>query len=277
MAKKKEELTNENYFDLEMGKKYCSVSQLKSFIGSAGQRPCEERAIAEMNGEYIRPVSDSLLLGSLVDCLLTEPKKYESFIESHPEMFSSKGPTKGELKAAYKIGLTMVDRCKRDSFFMKTLEGDKQTIMTGEIEKVPFKIKMDAYKEGKYITDLKTCRSITESFYNPISGMRESFIVFYDYILQGAIYQEIVYQNTGKKLPFFISAVSKENVPDIEVIQIDNQTLADRLDAVRDQIKNVGLLKAGKIEPCKCGECEYCREKKVLKKPINWVELAGEI
>ena len=277
MAKKKEELTNENYFSLEMGKKYCSVSQLKNFIGVAGQRPCEERALAEMNGEYERPTSDSLLLGSLVDCLLTEPEKYESFIAEHPEMFSSKGPTKGELKAAYKIGLTMVDRCKRDNFFMRTLEGERQQIMTGDVFGVPFKIKMDAYMPGKYITDLKTCRSISESFYNPLTGQRESFIVFYDYISQGAIYQHIVYQNTGKKLPFFISAVSKEEVPDIAVIQIDNQTLSDRLESLEEQIKNVGLLKAGKIDPCKCGVCNYCRERKVLTKPINWVEIAGEV
>ena len=275
MAKLK--LNESNYYSVDADKYYMSASQLKKFLGVAGKQVCEERALAEIKGEIKQEPSDALLLGSLCDCLLTEPTKYEEFKVNHPGMYAKTGVNKGELKTAFQIGLKMVERCKRDKFFMSTLNGDNQTIMTGDIYGVPFKIKMDAFKDGKYITDLKTCRSIRESFWNPVTRQRETFIEFYDYITQGAIYREIVYQNTGKKLPFFISAVSKEVVPDIEVIQIDNETLDNKLEMLRDSIKNAQALKMGEIKPCKCGMCDYCKEKKVLKAPINYLELAGVI
>lgn len=42
------------------------------------------------------------------------------------------------------------------------------------------------------------------------------FIRFWGYDTQGAIYQETVRQNTGKRLPFYIAAASKEPTTDIE-------------------------------------------------------------
>lgn len=274
---KKIDLTAENYYSAEMGKKYCSVSQLKNFIGTGAKAGCEVRALKEIDGEYVSPTSDALLLGSYVDCALTEPERMDEFKKNHPELYSSRGATAGELKATFKIAPQMVERAKRDKFFMKTLEGDHQSYMIGEIEGVPFKIKMDAYKKGKFITDLKTCKSIREFYWNPMTGRKESFVEFYDYILQGAIYQEIVRQNTGETLPFFISAISKETPTDIEVIQIDNDIMAEKLDIVRPAIAHVGMLKRGEIEPTKCGCCEWCIEHKVLTKPINWLDLAGNV
>lgn len=274
-------LTNDNYFSLEADKKYCSVSQLKQFIGYAGKQGCEARVMAELNGEYKREVSSATQtafnVGSYVDCALLEPEKLEKFKEQHPEMYSSRGATKGELKADYKIAEKMIERAKRDEFFMKTLEGDHQKILTGEIEGLPFKIKMDVYKKGKYITDLKTCKSIRECYWDGVEHRRKNFLEWFDYITQGAIYREIVRQNTGEILPFFISAISKENTVDLEVIQIPNEMLDEKLEELRPLIANVKLLKEGEIEPCKCGECDYCKEQKVLTKPILMQDLFGEV
>ena len=267
------ELTADNYFSKEAAKEYCSVSQLKRFIGSAGRLGCEKQALAEINGEVAPPEpSKPMLLGSYVDCLLLEPEKKDAFIAAHPEMFKKNG----ELYADYTIADAMVKTAKDDKVFMKALDGKKQEIMKGEIFGVPFKIKIDVLGDKK-ITDLKTCQSITETQYNPVTGVRETFAEFYDYDLQGAIYQEIVRQNTGKKLPFFLACISKEKVPDHEIIWIDDESLEERLQAEMANIIHVGMLKRGEVEPTACGCCDYCRSKKKVTKAINWREIGGTL
>jgi len=262
-------LTEENYFSNEANKAYCSASQLKRFIGSGGRIGCEKQALAEINGEIEPPEpSKAMLLGSYVDCLLLEPEKIDAFIAKHPEMFKKNG----ELYSDYLIADAMVKTAHDDEVFMKALNGEKQVIMTGEIFGVPFRIKVDVLGETK-ITDLKTCASITETQFNPVSGKRETFAEFYDYDLQGAIYQEIVRQKTGKKLPFFLACVSKEKTPDHEVIWIDDESLEERLEQEKANIIHVGMLKKGELEPLACGCCDYCRSKKRITGAVNWKEI----
>lgn len=54
-------LTNANYYSLEANREFMSVSQLKSFL------KCEAAAMAELRGEYTRPTTTALLVGSFVD------------------------------------------------------------------------------------------------------------------------------------------------------------------------------------------------------------------
>lgn len=269
------QLTNENYYSVEANKHYMSVSQLKNFIGTPFLKGCEKRALAEINGEYEREKTTSLLVGSYVDTALTGTKAdMDKFIADNPQIISSKGATKGQLKSDYKQADVMIDRVKRDKFFMRTLEGQHQVIMTGEIFGVPFKIKVDNLTD-KAIVDLKTCESLTKIYY--AEGRRMNFIEYHNYILQGAIYQEIARQNIGKTLPFFLSCVSKEKVPDLGVFQIDNETLAECLASLEDDIKYVQMLKNGEVEPRECGCCDYCKEHKIITKPINWLDLGDDL
>ena len=270
------QLTNENYYSVEANKHYMSVSQLKNFIGTPFLKGCEKRALAEINGEYEREKTTSLLVGSYVDTALTGTKAdMDKFIADNPQIISSKGATKGQLKSDYKQADLMIDRVKRDKFFMRTLEGEHQVIMTGEIFGVPFKIKMDVYKDGLYIDDLKTAESLTKLYY--ADGRKINFIEYQRYDIQGAIYQEVARQNTGKTLPFFLSCVSKEKVPDLGVYQIDNETLAETLASLEDDIKYVQMLKNGEVEPRECGCCDYCKEHKIITKPINWLDLGDDL
>lgn len=268
-------LTNENYYSVEANKHYMSVSQLKNFIGTPFLKGCEKRALAEINGEYEREKTDALLVGSYVDIALTGTKsEMDKFIADNPQIVSSRGATAGQLKSQYQHANTMIDRVKRDKFFMKTLQGEHQVIMTGEIFGVPFKIKMDVYKDGLYIDDLKTAESLTKLYH--ADGRKMNFIEYQRYDIQGAIYQEVVRQNTGKILPFYLSCVSKEKVPDLGVFQIDNETLAECLASLEDDIKYVQMLKNGEVEPRECGCCDYCKEHKIITKPINWLDLGDE-
>lgn len=270
-------LNESNYYSREANQEYMSVSLLKEFLDTPYSFGCEKRALAIMNGEYQEDDTDALLIGSYVDTALLEPQRLDEFKASHPQLFSTRGATKGQLKSQYKKADAMVDRCKKDKFFMKTLEGEHQRIMTAEIFGVPFKIKMDVYKEGKYITDLKTTQDIHKGFWSLLDKRRVSFIEYYDYILQGAVYQEVVYKNTGQRLPFFISAVDKGNIPDIEVIQIDNETLAEKLELYEELIIQAWQVHQGELEAQSCCLCDYCKMHKVLQSPINYLEIGGEL
>ena len=79
-------VTNENYYDQD---EYFSVSAFKKF------RKCE---LDGLNDNF--QVTDAMLIGSYVDAYIEGT--LDIFKTEHPEIFSSRGTTKGELKEAYK-------------------------------------------------------------------------------------------------------------------------------------------------------------------------------
>jgi hypothetical protein len=272
-------LTPENYYSVEANKAYVSVSQYKDFNGTTGKLGCEAYALAKMRGEVAENVTTPLLVGSYVDSFFegTLP----TFAAQHPEIFSSRGKTAGELKSEYKQAEIMIERATKDEVFMRYMAGDKQVIMTGEIEGVPVKIKIDSF-DGIRITDLKTVRSITETFYAKDLGQRLNFIEWWGYDLQGAIYREIVRQNTGEVLPFYINAVSKDKTdsiphPRIKVIEVPPMKMDEKLAEVKTQITKIQALKDGIYEPLRCEVCDYCADTEVLDGPISMDQLMGEI
>ena len=264
-------LSNDTYYSKEADNEYLSVSQIKKFLGCPAKHGCEARAIAELKGEYEPPKSDALLEGSYIDVMLTgSDKEQKKFITNHPEMFKKDGT----LYAKFERCNDMINRVKRDAdnggIFLKTLKGDKQKMFVGEIHGHKFKAKPDVLGEN-FITDLKTTESITKRYY---ANGWYNFIDYWNYPLQGAIYQEIVYQNTGKKLPFYISAISKEAEPDLGVFQIPQEMLDNALSNVtKEQLDRIVALKKGEIAPERCEHCDYCRSTKVIKAPINYLDL----
>ena len=274
-------LTAENDYSIEANERFVSVSQYKSFMGrKSGESGCECAALAEMRGEFVRPMSTAMMVGLYVDSYFegTLP----TFTAQHPEIFSSRGKTSGELKAEYKQASTMIDRAIKDELFMKYMAGNKQVIMSGEIEGVPFKIKIDS-TDGKRITDLKTCRTLNPDskdffVYDKRTGEKVNFIDGWGYTLQMAAYREIYRQNTGDTLPCFICAISKdktENVPHpiISVIEISPQMMDERLTEIKQNITKIQDLKTGVIEPIACGICDFCADTLPLIRPISVDEL----
>ena len=73
--------------------------------------------------------------------------------------------------------------------------------MIGELFGLPWKIKIDSYLDGIAIVDLKIMSSLTKLEWVRDIGYLD-FVRYWGYDIQGAVYQEIVYQNTGKRLPF---------------------------------------------------------------------------
>jgi len=257
---------------LEANREYLSVSQYKDFMGTYGKPGCEEYALAKIDGTWIEDMedSDALMVGSYVDAHFEGT--LDLFKAQHPCMFKKDGG----LQAKYLKADEMIARCERDETFMRFMSGQKQVIMTGEMFGALWKIKIDSYHPGKCIVDLKTCQSIDKVYYHKDTGYI-NFLGEWGYYIQAAVYQKIVEINTGKKLPFYIAAVSKEKFPNIEIIQVEQSLLDEALAEVEVNTPKIMLLKCREIEPVRCGVCDYCKHTKVLKGPIWSSDLLGVI
>lgn len=236
-----------NYFSPNNNMKYCGSSQFKSFLR------CPAQAMAELRGEWKREETTSLLVGSYVDAwfegTLTEFKK------SHPDIFKRDGTLKSDYIKADEI----IARVSRDDLFMKYMSGQKQVVRTGFIEGVPFKIKIDSYHKGKAIVDLKVIKNF-DPIWNEELGVMQSFITYWGYDIQAAIYQAI----EGNKLPFYLCVATKEAVPDLEIIQVPQDWIDSAMATIRNEISIIDAYKRGELEPPRCGKCAYCRETKKL-------------
>ena len=249
-------LTQANYYSTEAAREFWSVSQFKAF------NKCEAAGFAEVFGDYKREETDSLLIGSYVDAYFSD--NLEEFIETHRDvMFSKRG---GGLLAKYQKANELIDRIESDPLMMVYIKGAKQTIMSTELFGVPWKIKMDVYGVDR-IVDLKTVKDFSD-VYDPGYGWR-SWIEYWGYDIQGAVYQKVERLATGRKkpLPFFIAAVTKERVPDIKVIQIPQHVLDAALGLVEAKLERFDLIKSGEVEPIRCGKCDYCKSTKILTAP----------
>ena len=243
-------LTNETYFDKD---EFMSVSLFKKLMH------CEEDGLTDFGTP-----SSSMLVGSYVDAYVEGT--LDTFIEEHPEIVSSRGATKGELKAEFKKAEEICRFIDGDETIQQFLSGEKQRIMTGVINGVPFKIKMDAYSEGIAINDLKVMYTITDG-----NGNYIDFITKYGYDIQLAVYQEIVRQNTGLQLPCFIVAVTKEDVIDSAIINIPQDVLDRALGLVDVLAPHLYDVKMGKVQAVGCGKCATCKSKR-KKTPIISME-----
>lgn len=248
-------VTNDNYFEDD---EYMSVSAFKKF------KYCELSGLKKDDFK-----SEALLVGSYVDACVEGT--LDKFISENPSIFSSRGSTKGELKSEYKYADTIYDFIKNDKVFSQFMSGEKQTIMTGEIAGVPFKIKMDSYSPDIAINDLKVMRSVTDK-----NGNFYDFITPWGYDIQMACYQEIVRQNSGKQLLCYICAVTKETPINSVIVNIPQAVLDKTLYGVESQIRRFYDIKMKKVQPIGCGKCSSCISSREYTPIISMMDLMGE-
>ena len=260
-------VTKANYFSQSNNLKYMGSSQFKSFLS------CEASALAEVRGEWVRPMSTALLVGSYVDSYFEGT--LDEFIAEHPEIFNSRT---GELKADYKQADTIIKMIEADPLMMKYMSGRKQVIKTGTIEGVPFKIKMDVYHKGKAIVDGKVMADF-ESKFSPRHGARVNFAEFWGYDIQAAIYQEIEQQHSksDEKLPLFLVAATKQDIPDKAVIRFPQSLIDEQLQLVKYYAPRFNDIKKGIIPPTRCETCAYCRATKKLERVQDLIEFDEDI
>lgn len=250
-------LTTSNYYSKKASLEYMSVSQYKDFC------KCEACAMAQLNGTWDKPKSRALLLGSFVDVMLTERKKsQDKFIEENKsELFKKNGDPYADVVQA----METIERVKKQPLMMHYLSGVNQKIMTGTIEGVPFKIKMDSYKPGEFIADLKYMASLRSP------NLFEPLVKYWNYIAQGSVYQEIIYQNTGKRLPFYLVIATKETPAHLEVCEIKQYDLDEEMENIKRNAPRFQEIKNGIIIPDRCEDynCDFCTETKIITEPID--------
>ena len=261
-------LTEENYYSDEANWQYMSASQFKAF------RKCPAAALAELKGEWGRKESLALLVGSYVDAYFSG--ELEQFKADHPEIFKKDGTLKADFEKAHAI----CERLNQDELARLLLSGKHQIIKTGKIAGVPYKAKFDSlltarqveaickkFPEirslvpfgGPMIVDLK-CMKDFESMWDEDAAERVSFIEYWGYDIQGAIYQKL----DGRLAPFVIVGVTKEAATNIDAFYIPDEDLAFALSEVEALSPRYDAIKRGEIEPEGCGKCAYCRSTKRL-------------
>jgi hypothetical protein len=250
-------LTADNYYSTEANMAFWSASTVKSFLS------CPAAGLAEMTGNWTRPDSDALLIGSYVDAALEGTLGL--FIQEHPELFKRDGG----LKAQYAKADEMVRRAMNDPVFCDFLRGEKQKIVTGELFGYPFKAKFDVYLPGERIVDVKTVKDL-QPVYKPGQG-RLDFATAWNWPLQMAIYQAL----EGNRLPCYLAVITKENPPDIEIVQIEQSRLDAELEYLEKIMPRLDAVKSGVIEPDRCGHCAYCRATKRISgaTPLTYYEM----
>ena len=244
-------LTSENYYSQAANKEYMSVSQYKQF------RKCEAAAMAQLKGEWEPPKTTALLVGSYVDAWCEGT--LQEFRDLHPEIYKKDGT----LKADYVQAEDIIRVIQSDGKLTYYLSGEKQIIKTAEIFGIPWKIKIDSYHKDKMIVDLKIMRSIERI-------MGKSFVEHWEYDTQMAIYSKA----EGNDLETYLAVITKQTVPDKEIIHIPKWRREECLLVVEQSLPRIIAVKTGQVEPERCGVCEYCRATKKLVEPIDF-DLVG--
>ena len=259
------ELNAANYFSSEMQLKYMSVSQFKAF------RKCEAAALAEIRGEYVRPETKALQMGSYVDAYLSG-EDMAKYLEVHPELRNSRT---GALKAEFSQCNEIINAARADEMFLEYCIGSArhQVILTGFLSGIPWKVKIDALHDDK-IVDFKLMKDTAPGWKN---GVKMSYIDLWDYPLQGWVYREIVRQNTGKSLPFYLAVMTKEEPSDREIREIGDVRLNAEAGVVEYYGERFNRIKLGEIEPKRCGKCSYCRATKKTTRVKTYEELIEEM
>lgn len=255
-------LNKQNYYSQATSWDYWSTSQFKDFEN------CEAAALAKLRDEW-QPTSnpEALLVGNYLHSYYESPEAHRDFIEeNHDQIIAKAGKYKGQPKAAYKQADMMIKTLDDDDFFKMVYQGEKEVPVSGTLGGVDWKGKLDCLNLDKgYFCDLKTVDDIHKRHWNDYYKQWQSFVEDRGYVLQMAVYRELIKQVYGVTCEPFIFAVSKQTPPDKLAINIDPMRYQDELDRIDRQIEHFEAVKTGQEKPVACGTCEYCRSHKQLE------------
>lgn len=259
---------DEVYYGNEANWKYMSVSQFKDFM------KCEAQALAKLKGDW-EPISDpqALLVGNYVHSYFESPESHEKFKEENSEALFSKRKPHGLLKA-FQVADEMIKRVEGEQLFNFLWQGEKESVVTGELYGAEWKGKIDLLNVEKgYFVDLKTTVALDRRYWNNRYGQYVSFIEEYGYALQIAVYEHLLELKYDRPFTGYIYAVTKQDIPDVAAIEIEGLKKDFELSELEREIEHVLQVKNGEITPQGCGHCDYCKQDKQLEGFI----MAGEL
>ncbi|KAF4529745.1 hypothetical protein B566_EDAN018031 [Ephemera danica] len=177
-----------------------------------------------------------MLVGSYLDAMYSQATT--QFAATHPEMFTQKG----SLRAEFDHAELMYDRMKCDPLMSQYNNGAQQVIMTRELFETPWKIMIDSYHKDKCIVDRKKCRDFEDMWKN---GRKMPWIEYWGYDIQATVYQAV----EGNSLPFIISAVTSETVPDIDLLYIPQDIMDSKMSEIAERLPRILNVKRGLEAP----------------------------
>lgn len=252
-------LDKNSYFSIEADREYISVSQYKAF------KVCESKALYNIE-QPDTTYKQAFLEGQLFENLVAGDPKL--FIAQHPEIISTRGSTAGQLKAEFQRVVNAAEKFNSQEFFRDIIEKcEKQVILTGEICGVPVKCCLDLFdRETNSIYDIK-CMADFKEQWNKKEKAYVPWYYYWGYVLQLAVYREIVKQNfKTEPKEIGLLAASKEEIPDIQALKFDDSLLGLELTEFKNNIKHYDNLKKGLEKPIACGHCDYCKRMKQINK-----------
>ena len=97
------------------------------------------------------------------------------------------------------------------------------------------------------------------------------------------------FETKGKNRKVLRAAIKKElinflkendncygKVTNIELIQITQAELDGAIGGIGVGIERILMLKSGELTPERCGKCDYCKETKVITRPISMSSLLDD-
>ena len=249
-------LNLDNYYSVEANKEYMSVSQFKNF------KLCEAKAMYDLENDF-QEEKQSFLEGQLFEALVSGDANL--FKAQHPEIVSSRGATAGEIKAEFKKVINAANKFNEQKFFRDIIDKcGKQVVLTGEIKGIKVKCMLDLFdKKTNSIYDIKCMKDFKEQW-NKDEKAYMPWYYTYGYVLQLAVYREIVRQNFGEPKEIGLIAATKEEIPDIQALSFDSSLLDLELEDFKNNVERYDKIKKGIEEPVACTLCSYCKEHNVI-------------
>ena len=272
-------ITENNYYDEHS---VMSVSQYEAWL------KCPKSAHAQyVTGEYSPEPSEAMQLGTYMHAMFEGAGATRAFTDTHDILLKS-GKNKGKPSVKYARAVLARERAMQDEVFMQYMTGKKEKIYTGEFAGIEWKIKVDCINEDRmFASDLKYIASISEEKWekywfdedgnlltpeeasNHINPHKKNLLVpFYEkyrYWTRTALYWQILYIATGNRYQMFLPCISKEEIPDIEVFDMNNiDRFIYELKIIEQEVPKILQMKENPFLIEGCGHCEYCRSQKKL-------------
>ena len=274
------QLTADNYYSREADVHFMSCSQYQGFL------KCEAAAVAKLRGIWQpQQTSDALFQGQYFHSYFESPEAFTAFCKAgFDKIFKTKETKARGLEIVGKYAPfqrldEMIKVVENDPLISKILvwPGENELPMVGLVGGIPWRMKMDKYcASSRRIIDYKTSANLRELYYNPATKERQTFVEEYGYMMRAAVYGEIERQTRGERdFPsFIIIGVSKQDPPDKEVILLDDPTRWEyELEEIARRIPHIQRLKEGAENPRRCGQCEYCRATKQIRRIKSYTDL----
>ena len=263
-------LTRDNYYTPEADWEYMSCSQYQGWC------ECEAKQLAKLQGRWVDEPKEAFLVGNYFHTHFEGPEAHEQFCwENFDQIFKTKttkaaGTVITRKYAPFEQADRMIAVAEQDPLIksLVDLPGENEQIMTGTLFGVPWRIRVDKYvPDGRLIIDYKTVANINELRWSSELHEKVTFIDAYGYMMRAAVYSEIEkqYAGAGTDPHFIIIAISKQDYPDKDVLELNHRQRYDyELSQIKERLAFIQRVKQGYTKPTRCGFCDYCRATKKL-------------